>query len=457
MNASNFVPITSEDIERIEIVIGPGAALYGPNSANGVMHIITKSPFQSAGTSVQATGGERSMRTVSVRHAGRLSDKVAYKLSGQYYAATDWKYEDPEEVRSRGTNPRSYDQKRKTGELRIDFRPTDDLTAIVSAGHNEADNIDLTGLGAGQADNWTYWFIQVRVLYKGWFAQTFHNKSDAGNTTLLRTGNPIVDKSTLTVFQLQHAAEWGSRQLFTYGMDAQFTRPNTNGTINGIYENSDGIDEYGFYIQSETELSDPLTLILAGRVDDHKYLEDPFISPRAALVFKPQDLHTFRLTYNRAFDTPSSNNLFLDLNASPDVFGIGKSFAPSFGFSPAIDVRTQGTTTGFTFRRDANGLPMFRSPFAPVGGLETSQYVPLHDPQFTNVMWGGSTRGRIGGPGATAGRCCDRTTCPANDCSRRAGRPGTGSGSRPSGAIGSGISRDHSISIAGTAKFRGSP
>lgn len=192
----------------------------------------------------------------------------------------------------------------------------------------------------------------------------------------------------MTVFQLQHAAELGERQLFTYGVDAQFTRPNTEGTINGVHESTDGIDEYGFYVQSETTLSDQLELILAGRIDDHKYLEDPVFSPRAALVFKPEDLHTFRLTYNRAFDTPSSNNLFLDLNANPDAFGIGRSFAPAFGYSPAIDVRTQGTTTGFTFRRDTNGLPLFRSPFARVGGLDNSQYVPLHDPQFTNVMWG---------------------------------------------------------------------
>lgn len=388
LNANNFIPVTAEDIERIEVVLGPGAALYGPNSANGVLHIVTKSPFQSVGTTVQATGGERSMRKVVMRHASRLSDKVAIKVSGQYYAATDWKYEDPEEVRARGGNPRSYDQERKAGEVRLDLRPTSELTAILSAGYNSADNIDLTGLGAGQAENWSYQFLQGRVLYKGWFAQVFYNKSDAGDTELLRTGNPIVDKSTLTVFQLQHAVELGTRQLFTYGVDAQYTRPNTEGTINGSNESTDGIDEYGFYVQSETELSEKLDLVLAGRIDDHKYLEDPVWSPRAALVFKPEDVHTFRLTYNRAFETPSSNNLFLDLNANPDVFGLGQGFAPVLGFSPAVDVRTQGTTTGFSFRHDANGLPTFRSSFAPVGGLDKSNHVSLHDPQFTNVMWG---------------------------------------------------------------------
>ena len=42
LNAYNFIPVVNDDIERIEVVLGPGSALYGPNSGNGVMHIITR-------------------------------------------------------------------------------------------------------------------------------------------------------------------------------------------------------------------------------------------------------------------------------------------------------------------------------------------------------------------------------------------------------------------------------
>ena len=387
-NSNNFISITDDDIERVEVVLGPGSALYGPNSANGVMHIITRSPLVSTGTALSATGGERSLRKVSLRHAGRLNNKFGYKFSGQYYAATDWKYEDPEEVRLRGFNPRDYNQERKLGELRLDFRPTDDLTAIVSAGYTDADNIDMTGLGGAQAQGWKYQFIQGRLLYNGWFAQVFHNKSDAGKTRLLQSGNPIVDKSTLSVIQIQHAAALGERQQFTYGLDALYTRPNTEGTITGSNENKDDVNEYGFYLQSDTQFSEQLSLVLAGRIDDHNHVENPVFSPRAALVFKPADSHTLRFTYNRAFETPTSNNLFLDLLASPDAFGLGKNFATALGFNPAVNVRTQGTTTGFGFRRDAGGLPQFRSSFAPVAGKQKSDYISLNDPLFTNAMWG---------------------------------------------------------------------
>jgi len=61
VNVHNFIPVTNEDIERIEVVLGPGAALYGPNSANGVLHIISKSPFESAGSSLTMGGGGRGL------------------------------------------------------------------------------------------------------------------------------------------------------------------------------------------------------------------------------------------------------------------------------------------------------------------------------------------------------------------------------------------------------------
>ncbi len=397
LNAYNFIPVTNDDIERIEVVLGPGSALYGPNSANGVMHIITRSPFASAGTQVNLGVGERRVRKVGMRHAGAAGDRLGYKVSAQYYTGMDWEYEDPEEVRVRAANPdippRSFDIERQSAEVRLDYKATDDLTAILAAGYNKADQIELTGLGAGQAQDWAYNYVQLRLLYKNWFAQVFQNGSNAGDTFTLRDGNPIVDNSKLTAFQLQHSAGLGGRQRFTYGADVLLTRPDTEGTINGGNEDYDQIDEFGAYVQSETALSEMLDLVVALRYDDHNRIPEGEISPRAGLVFKPKETQILRLTYNRAFATPSSNNLYLDISSSQDAFGIGAAFAPSLGFAPAIDVRAQGTyregfTSGWTFVRSGNGRPQFRSPFAPVAGMDPTDFIDLGDPIFTNVMWG---------------------------------------------------------------------
>ena len=207
LNAYNFIPIVNEDVERIEVVLGPGSALYGPNSANGVMHVITNSPFNSAGTTVQMGMGERSLRKGSFRHAGLATPHIAYKVSGQYYTGTDWKFDDPEEARARQANPtlkaRDYDIQRQSLEARIDLRPSEDLTGILTYGYNQGDFIEMTGLGSGQVIDWTSNYAQARVIYHELFAQYYRNWSNAGDTFILRTGDPIVDESSLDVFQVQ--------------------------------------------------------------------------------------------------------------------------------------------------------------------------------------------------------------------------------------------------------------
>jgi len=372
-NSHNFIPLSTDDIDRIELVLGPGSALYGPNGGSGVMHIITRSPFDSEGTTVYSGGGERGLRAFSARHARILNDRVAIKFSGAYYSGKEWEYEDPEELRLRGFNPRSYDIERRSGEIRLDLKPADDATLILSAGHMSADNIELTTLGAALTRDWTYNYMQGRLQYKDLFAQVYVNRSNSGETELLRSGNPVVDRSTFTAAQVQHSASLNDRQSFTYGLDALLTRPQTGGTISGAYEDQDDIEVVGLYLQSETSLASYVDLVLAGRYDNHNHLVDPVLSPRAALVFKSQD-QTLRLTYNRSFGTPTATNLFLDILSSRDPFGVG------------IDLRAQGTFQGFTFRHDGD-LPMFRSPFAPLGGRAVDEFIPLNDAAFTNVMW----------------------------------------------------------------------
>ena len=386
VNAYSLIPTASEDIEQIEVVSGPGAALYGPNSANGVMHILTRSPFTSQGTTISIGGGERSMLMGSLRHAGVINETLGYKFSASGFRGNDW--EEGRSAEDLAGEP-EFDTYRAGGEFRLDYRPNDDLTTILASGFTQFTGIELTGLGAGQAKNWTYGYLQGRFIYKDLFAQAFWNRSDAADTFLLRTGDDIIDNSDLYVGQIQHGYSLGERQRFTYGVDLLLTRPDTEGSINGRNEDSDNINEIGAYLQSETQIIQQLKFIAAARLDNHNYLSGLVFSPRAALAFQPNDEHNLRVTYNRAFSTPGTSSLFLDRLAVRDAFGLGTVFQPILGFSPNTDIWAQGVggETGFTFRRDADGRPLFRSPFSPIAELPADTHIPLDDPVFTNVMW----------------------------------------------------------------------
>ena len=388
VNSYSFIPTISEDIEQIEVVSGPGAALYGPNSANGVMHIITRSPFTSQGTTLSLGGGERSILMGSLRHAGIVNETIGYKLSGNYFRGSDW-----EEGRAKedleGAGGLIFDTYKASGEFRVDYSPNDDTTAIIASGFTQATGIELTGIGAGQAQNWTYGYLQGRFIHKDLFAQAFWNRSNAGDTYVVRSGDPTIDNSDLYVGQIQHGYSFGDQQRFTYGLDVLLTRPDTEGTINGMNEEDDNINEMGAYLQSETKILPQLKFIAAGRIDDHNQLEDMVLSPRVALAIQPNDDHNLRITYNRAFNTPRTSDLFLDILSAKDPFQLGANFQPVLGFSPNIDIRAQGvrSETGFTFKRSGDGRPEFRSPFSPLAKLPAETHIPLDDPVFTNVMW----------------------------------------------------------------------
>ncbi|MGQ0538242.1 MAG: TonB-dependent receptor [Gemmatimonadaceae bacterium] len=332
---------TNEDVERVEVLLGPASALYGPNSANGVLHIITKSPLTSQGTTLTIDGGTRSLFRGAFRSARLLSDKVGVKLSGEYFSAKEWEYEDPGEPdvfpaaappgRAGQPNERDFDVRRYSGEARLDFRPGERAEFISTLGMSYiGDGLEYTGAnGTAQVRDWRYISLQQRARVGRWFGQVFANFSDAGNedslsldgTFLLRSGQPIVDQSRVFAAQLQHSFDLASRHGFVYGIDWIGTEPRTKNTINGRNEDDDKVSETGAYIQSTSRLHSKWDLLAALRVDQHSRIEGTQVSPRAALIFKPTATQNFRATFNRAFQTPANFTMFLDLIQARNLGG----------------------------------------------------------------------------------------------------------------------------------------
>lgn len=383
VNIPYLSPTTNEDIDHIEVVLGPGAALYGPNTASGVMSVTTRSPFAAPGTTVSVDGGNQDYLRGAVRTAWVLSQKLAVKGTFDIMRGTEWGFPkadsigNPADPSDDEKKPRDPDIRRYGGEARVDFRPTPGTEIIANYGRSKAGSaVEPTGLGPAQVKDWVYQTYQLRARVNRLFGQVFMNTSDAGETYLLQkikstTNCPnvadqacIIDKSRQIAAQLQHGLDFGSRQRFVYGIDYIHTIPRTEGTINGSNEDDDDITEVGGYLHSVTSLTKQFELTAAARVDKHSRLEDAVFSPRVALVFKPTENNSLRLTYNRAFSTPSTNNLFLDLVANQTAI---------------LNIKALGTPeTGFQFRRDcAAGLgSLCMKVFPAFGG--TGAFVPAN-------------------------------------------------------------------------------
>lgn len=403
VNAFQLVPTSNTDIRSMEVVRGPSSALYGPFASNGVMAVYTKSPLDMENrmeVTLGLTSGLRAGddditfrnddgRTLNykadnsierlgilnpeIRIAGKLSKNVGVKFSGNYMSATDFAFYDPREPNGgkssfgnradgslfvadgSGTNTFNRDFKiRKIGtEAKIDWRPADRTEISLSGGYANNTNVELTGLGGAQAVGWTSNYAQVQFKKDRFYAQYFINNTNSGNTFLIPQ-NPrdtafsyLSETSNLQSVQLQHSSKALNNNLnLVYGLDLFMTRPSGN-----VYGRFDGgaanINQYGGYLQGEYKFNSKLSTTIAARLDHQDVIKEWMLSPRAALVYKPQDNHTLRLTYNRAFQAPTALNFFLDLN-NGNVTGT-PNFVRAFG------------NTGMTYARDVNGNPVVYS------------------------------------------------------------------------------------------------
>ena len=370
-------PINTIDLERVEVVLGPGSALYGPDVTTGVVHFISKTPFKYPGTTAELIYGERNTLKAGIRHAGtNEKETFGYKINLRYSSGKDFTL-DPEhpddrsildafktsisratisadgnvDTTSPGTRLFGIEQEQKENywsglaNASLYFRPENGMEIVTAGGWNAGSAIFYNDLGEGQAFGNEYW-AQARFNYKGWFAQTYYIKNDGGNDEnpnyLNRTGFITPLERTHYEAQLQYNfslpgilnSEW------TTGVDYRNATANTQNHVYGRNEEDDDYRILGGYLQGKFKLDPKLNLFLAGRYDGYNFTSEKTFSPRAAIVFKPNDLHNLRLTYNKAANPIAASDIYFDLPTQSlgvfDVWVFGAKNPYTFDQNPAV-------------------------------------------------------------------------------------------------------------------------
>ena len=374
------------DLERIEVVRGAGSALYGPGVTTGVIHFITKSAIDKPGTAIEVVGGELSTYGATIRHAGANEAKTfGYKINAAYNTGNEFELDgseiDPDDglvfrdkfvttiiqpavkdgivdVTSPGTVLLTESDLNPDGDANIiqndwfstnidatlEFRPSDDLSIIATAGRNQGSAVFYNDLGPGLSQQ-TEMYGQVRVQKGGFFAQAFYSDNDGGSmenpTFLYLTGNRTPVARIQSEAQVQYNLQTPSllNADWTFGIDYRGVKNDTENLVYGRQEDDDDFRVLGGYVQGKFELGSKLDLVLAGRYDDFNFLDETSFSPRVALVYKASSRHTFRTSYNRATVPPSGLEINIDFPVNVPAAGIldfwligQKNIARSIGY-----------------------------------------------------------------------------------------------------------------------------
>ncbi len=330
LNAYGLMPIPTLDISRIEVVRGPGSALYGSGVDQGLIHFITKDPFSFPGTSVSTGGGERGLFETEFRHAGVYDEKLGYKLVAEYASGEDWELsrddaDDLDIIALDGDSLRDPDYWKYGVNGTLEYRFDDDTRLAARGGYLSQKMTLLTGIGAAQTDNFSYTYGQLRFSDGPLSAQIYLNQNDGGSsfyynpTTLSGTRFGIVDRTMLLNGQVQYNFRlMNGREDLLIGSDYKLTMPKTEGTIHGRNESIDKVEEIGIYAQSSTILTDDVNLSVALRADYNNIARTVQLSPRAGIVFKITPTHSFRFAINRAYGAPVLSPNFLDLRIADE-------------------------------------------------------------------------------------------------------------------------------------------
>jgi iron complex outermembrane recepter protein len=280
-----------DDVDRIEVIRGPGATVWGANAVNGVINILSKSSRETQGGLIYGGGGNVHQALGGARYGGKIRDDTYYRVYGNYQLNDDYRL-----ANGRPAND-GWDVGK--GGFRIDHYLGDD-DHLTWQGDGYAGNLaDRSGdmYGFNTLGRWTQ-LISERASFEvqAFFDHTYRN--DALAEASLNTAD-LTFQHTFGLAE-RHDVIWGFGYRF---IDSRLHQANSPALT--ILDDHIPLHLFSAFIQDEIKLiPDQLTFTLGTKIE-HNDFTGFEVQPSARLVFKPATNQTVWAAVSRAVRTPS--------------------------------------------------------------------------------------------------------------------------------------------------------
>jgi iron complex outermembrane receptor protein len=316
-----------EDIDRIEVIRGPGATVWGANAVNGVINIITKRAEDTPGTLITGAGGTQEQEFGTLQYGGRINENNSYRIFTKYLNHNHFpdlngqNAEDGWHLLHGGFRTDGNISKNDSLTVQGDIYTGSEGASI---GHIASIappvNVNVNRIGELSGGN-------VLSRWQHHFANQSETSLQVYFDRYSRSGPESREDRNTFDLDFQHHLILGRRQDLIWGAGYRVTSDGTQGTIDQAWVPSGQTNQlFSTFVQDEITVKPNRLFVTVGTKLEHNDFSGVEIQPGASVAWTPTSHRTFWASVSCASRTTSRDEAAAD---------VGLAVFPGPGGAPA--------------------------------------------------------------------------------------------------------------------------